>query len=173
MKHAQTRVQIRELNQKDAEYVISFFPKVVKADRNREQLEKRNLLIGYLLYTTGLRASELLSLNWGSFRYNRQGYLYADVIGKGNKPRTIPIKEETVELLFDYRKILGESVEINPEDTSPLFFALYNKKEPCEHKKRLTYPSLYKIVKEAVHLAGKNVKSLTSLVSPYLCHHVA
>ncbi len=163
---AQTRVQVRELNQKDAEYLISFFPKVVKANQNREQLEKRNLLIAYLLYTTGLRASELLSLNWGSFRYNRQGHLYADVIGKGKKPRTIPIKEETVKLLFDYRRSLGESVDINPEDTSPLFFALYNKKEPCEHKKRLTYPSLYKIVKEAVHLAGKHWK-----VSPHWFRH--
>lgn len=162
----QTRVQVRDLNQKDAEYLISYFSKIVKANTNREQLEKRNLLIGYLLYTTGLRASELVSLNWGSFRYNRQGYLYVDVIGKGKKPRSIPVKEETIELLFDYRKSLGESVEINLEDVSPLFFALYNKKEPCEHKKRLTYPSLYKIVKEAVHLAGKNSK-----VSPHWFRH--
>jgi len=162
----QTRFQVRELKQRDAEYVISFFPKIVKANRNRDQLEKRNLLIGYLLYTTGLRASELLSLNWGSFRYNRQGILYVDVIGKGRKPRTIPIRDETQELLFAYRKSLGETIEINPEDTSPLFFALYNKKEPSIHKKRLTYPSLYKIVKEAVHLAGKHSK-----VSPHWFRH--
>ena len=88
-----------------------------------------------LLYTTGLRASELLSLNWGSFRYNRQGHLYADVIGKGKKPRTIPIKEETKELLFEYRKSLGESIEINTEDTSPLFYALYNRNEPSNKKR--------------------------------------
>ena len=138
----------------------------MKAIKNREQLEIRNLLIGYLLYTTGLRASELLSLNWGSFRYNRQGHLYADVIGKGNKPRTIPIKEETMELLFKYRNSLGESVKIDPEDSSPLFYALYNKLEPNKDKKRLTYPSLYKIVKEAVHLAGKNAK-----VSPHWFRH--
>ncbi|MBY0120478.1 tyrosine-type recombinase/integrase [Bacillus sp. S/N-304-OC-R1] len=162
----QTRVQVRELNQKDAEYLISFFPKIVKANRNREQLQKRNLLIGYLLYTTGLRASELLSLNWGSFRYNRQGYLFADVIGKGNKARTIPIKEETIEVILDYRQSLGESVEINPEDISPLFFSLYNKKGPFEHKKRLTYASLYKMVKEAVSLAGRNSK-----VSPHWFRH--
>jgi integrase/recombinase XerD len=163
---AQTRVQVRELNQRDAEYLISFLPKIVKANRNREQLEKRNLLIGYLLYTTGLRASELLSLNWGSFRNNRQGYLYADVIGKGKKPRTIPIKEETKELLMDYRRSLGESVDIDPEDISPLFFALYNKKELHEHKRRLAYPSLYKIVKEAVTMAGKHAK-----VSPHWFRH--
>ncbi|GIN87338.1 tyrosine recombinase XerD [Heyndrickxia sporothermodurans] len=162
----QTRVQVRELNQKDAEYIISCFPKIVRSERNRDQLEKRNILIGYLLYTTGLRASELLSLNWGSFRYNRQGYLYADVIGKGQKPRTIPIKDETEKRLFEYRKSLGESVEMNPEDTSPLFFALYNRKDLDGVKKRLTYPSLYKIVKEAVHLAGRHSK-----VSPHWFRH--
>lgn len=163
---SQTRVQIRELSQTDAEYVISMFPKVVKSDRNREQLEKRNVLMGYLLYTTGLRASELLSLNWGSFRSNRQGYLYADVIGKGGKPRTIPIKDETKEQLFVYRKSLGESIELNMNDTSPLFFALYNKNDLHTHKKRLSYPSLYKIVKEAVHLAGKQLN-----VSPHWFRH--
>lgn len=163
---SQTRVQVRELSQRDAEYLISFFPKIVKAKRNREQLEKRNLLIGYLLYTTGLRASELLSLNWGSFRYNRQGFLFADVIGKGKKPRTIPIKEGIREMLFEYRRSLGESVEIDPDDTSPLFFALYNKKNLSDKKKRLTYPSLYKIVKEAVQLAGKHSK-----ISPHWFRH--
>ncbi len=163
---SQTRVQVRELNQRDAEYLISYFPKVVKSEVNREQLELRNLLIGYLLYTTGLRANELLSLNWGSFRYNRQGYLYVDVIGKGNKPRTIPVKEETEQLLFKYRKSLGESVEIDTGDVSPLFFSLYNRTDLLQHKKRLTYPSLYKIVKEAVQLAGRQ-----SQVSPHWFRH--
>jgi integrase/recombinase XerD len=129
-------------------------------------LEKRNFLIGYLLYTTGLRASELLSLNWGSFRYNQKGYLYADVIGKGKKPRSIPIRDETKEILFNYRTSIGESVEVNIEDTGPLFFALYNKKNTLSNKKRLTYPALYKIVKEAVHLAGKNLK-----VTPHWFRH--
>ncbi len=164
--NSQTRVQVRELSQKDAEFLISFFPKMVKATRNREQLEKRNLLIGYLLYTAGLRASELLGLNWGSFRYNRKGHLYADVIGKGNKPRTIPIREETVDILFNFRKSIGESVEINTQDTSPLIFAMYNKNLPITNKKRLTYPALYKIVKEAVQLAGKNTK-----VTPHWFRH--
>ncbi|OIK04561.1 hypothetical protein BIV60_27865 [Bacillus sp. MUM 116] len=70
------------MNQKDAEFLITFFPKIVKATRNHEQLEKRNLLIGYLLYTMGLRASELLSLNWGSFRYNRIVGFYLQMLSE-------------------------------------------------------------------------------------------
>ncbi|TCN18933.1 tyrosine-type recombinase/integrase [Mesobacillus foraminis] len=129
--NSQTLVQVRELSQKDAEYLISFFPKTVKAARNREQLEKRNLLIGYMLYPMGLRASELLSLNWGSFRYNRKGHLYADVIGKGNKPRTGPIREETEEILFKkYWRVSGDKYG----ETSPVFFAMYIKTYPLQIK---------------------------------------
>jgi integrase/recombinase XerD len=162
----QSRMQVRELTQRDAELIISCLPKIVKAKRNREQFEKRNLLIGYLLYTTGIRASELLNLNWGSFRYNHKGYLFADIIGKGNKPRSIPIREETKQLLFSYRKSIGETIEINIEDTSPLFFSLYNKTQPFINRKRLTYPALYKIVKEAVYYAGKNLS-----VTPHWFRH--
>ncbi|MEX3713193.1 tyrosine-type recombinase/integrase [Cytobacillus horneckiae] len=166
IKETQMRPQVRELNQKDAEQLIACFPKIVKARKNQEPLEKRNLLIAYLLYTTGIRASELLSINWGSFRYNRQGFLYADVIGKGQKHRSIPIREETVAILMDYRRSIEEPTEIDPEDTSPLLFSIYNKKELHTEKKRLTYASLYKIVKEAVHLAGKQ-----SSVSPHWFRH--
>lgn len=161
------RVPRRELSQADAQWLLTFFPKIVKAKKNREQLQKRNLLIGYLLYSTGLRASELLSLNWGSFRYSHQGHLFVDVIGKGKKQRTVPIRNEVKEVLFSYRKSTGDSTELNLEDQSPLFFALYNKEEtPRKTKKRLTYPALYKIVKEAVELAGKNSK-----ISPHWFRH--
>jgi integrase/recombinase XerD len=158
------RVQRRELSQTDAEWLISFFPKIVKSKRNREQLEKRNLLIGYLLYTTGL--SELLSLNGGSFRYSRKDHLFVDMVGKGKKPRTIPVREETKNILFEYREPTGETTRIDTGDTSPLFYVLYNKEETRDDKKRLTYPALYKLVKIAVELAGKDSK-----ISPHWFRH--
>ncbi|KKB34757.1 tyrosine-type recombinase/integrase [Bacillus thermotolerans] len=160
------RTPLRELSQADAERILSFFPQIVKSKRNQEQLKTRNLLIGYLLYTTGLRASELLSLNWGSFRYSRQGHVFVDVIGKGNKERTVPIREEVKRLLFDYRESIHEPTELDPSDQSPLFFALYNREAVGQEKKRLTYAALYKIVKEAVELAGRNTH-----VSPHWFRH--
>ncbi|MED2974076.1 tyrosine-type recombinase/integrase [Fictibacillus sp. B-59209] len=162
---AHTRFQLRELTQEDAEHLISHFSKIVKTDTYRKQLQTRNLLIGYLLYTTGLRASELLNLNWGSFRKNRRGNLLVDVIGKGNKPRTIPVKKETKDLLFNYRETLQESTELNMRDTSPLFYSLYNEETRLK-KKRLTYPALYKIVKTAVKLAAQN-----TAISPHWFRH--
>lgn len=165
-KSQNSRMQLRELSAFDAEYLISFFPKIVKSKTNTEILKKRNLLIGYLLYTTGLRASELVDLNWGSFRYNRQGHLFVDVIGKGNKPRSIPLKEETVELLFDYRRSTDDTTTINPYDSTPLFFTIYNRKKLDQNRKRISYANLYKIVTEAVQLAGKQEK-----VTPHWFRH--
>lgn len=160
------RFQVRELSKRDALEIIGCFPEIVTATTNRTALKRRNLLIGYLLYMTGLRASELLNLNWGSFRYSRSGHMYVDVIGKGNKERTIPLRKEIIELLFEYRKSVGESTELDINDASPLFFAIYNKKLPCKNKKRLTYPALYKIVKQAVELAGKRKE-----ISPHWFRH--
>lgn len=74
-------------------------------------MEKRNLLIGYLLYTTGLHASELLSLNWRSFRYNCKGFLFVDVISKGNKPRSIPIRDKTKDILFSFENIRAKQLK--------------------------------------------------------------
>ncbi|MEK4199916.1 tyrosine-type recombinase/integrase [Cytobacillus sp. FSL K6-0265] len=158
--------QVRELTPNDAEHLISCFPKIVKTNKNREALQTRNLLIGYLLYTTGMRASELLSLNWGSFRINRRGALYADVIGKGKKNRSIPIREEVKAVLFTYRESISAPTEWNTNDTAPLFFSIYNKNDIETDPKRLSYPALYKIVKEAVALAGKQ-----SNVSPHWFRH--
>lgn len=41
---AQTRVQVRDFSQHEAEYLISFFQKMIKAKWNRDQLEKLSYL---------------------------------------------------------------------------------------------------------------------------------
>jgi integrase/recombinase XerD len=146
--------------------LITYLLQIVKTKVYRQPLQKKNLLIGYLLYTAGLRASELLSLNWGSFRKNHKGYLFVDVIGKGNKPRTIPIRAEARNVLFEYRDSINETTTLNPEDPSPLFYFLFNKEEIRQQNKRLSYQALYKIVKEAVKLSEKNTK-----ISPHWFRH--
>ncbi|EIT86703.1 phage integrase family protein [Fictibacillus macauensis ZFHKF-1] len=155
------REERRELPQDEAERLLAFFPEIVKTDRYKEQLQARNLLIGYLLYTTGLRASELLQLNWGSFRKNRRGTLLMDVIGKGRKPRTIPLKKETADVLFRYREITAQTTVLNPRDLSPLFYTFHYKEQ-----KRLTYPALYKLVKQVVTAAQEKTD-----ISPHWFRH--
>lgn len=156
------RVQLRELTQEDAENLIDYFPKVVRTQTYRRHLQQRNLLLGYLLYTTGLRASEFVSLNKGSFYY-RKGELWVDVIGKGRKHREVPVRVETEMELLRYLEMWEGSSEINPRDETPLFYSLYNKEET---RQRITYNHLYKIVKEVVRIAGANQK-----ISPHWFRH--
>lgn len=160
------RTTMRELSTHEAKVIIDCFSKAVKTQKNRPQIEARNRLIGFLLLTLGIRASELIQLNWGSFRRNNRGDLLVDVLGKGGKERTLPILDETEAILFEYRTICGDSTDISPNVTDPLFYSIYNRIDPGANKKRLSYAALYKIVKEAVNLAGSNPS-----VSPHWFRH--
>jgi len=62
---------------------------------------KRDHLIFELLYNTGMRCSELVSLKDSSFDFYGRSL---KVLGKGNKERIIPLSKELVEQLREYRK---------------------------------------------------------------------
>lgn len=156
------RKEIRELPQQEAQMLIKAMPGVVKTNRGIKQtLMLRNSIFGHLLLTTGLRASEVVGLNWGSFRKTNKGYIVADVIGKGGKERTVPIREETIDIILRYRKMLGERVEWNRYDETPLFYRLDRR-----GKQRITYDTLYKVIKAAVLKVGENPN-----VSPHWFRH--
>lgn len=159
------RTEYRELSEEEAVHLISFFPKVVRTKRYREQYILRNTLLGVLLLQTGMRSSEVLGLRWGSFRETNRGKLVVDVIGKGNKQRTIPIFDDVQVVLFDYRLSLGDSVVINKRDTTPLFYNIEHY-DQYEEKKPLAYTTLFRIVKSAVDLSG-----LDEHISPHWLRH--
>lgn len=77
-------------------------------------LESRDRAVLEVLYSTGIRVSELVSLNWGDIDVNL-GILR--VLGKGSKERVVPIGEIALGALGDYgleqrkkwhRKLRGE-----------------------------------------------------------------
>jgi len=71
----------------------------------------RNRLIIELLYTTGIRRAELISLHLGS--YNAQNSTLR-VLGKRNKERIVPVLRCTADVLADYmvkRRALPEIVD--------------------------------------------------------------
>lgn len=51
---------------------------------------KRDRLLLTLIYTTGLRASEVCGLNWSGMKARKNGG-QATVVGKGGKARTVLI----------------------------------------------------------------------------------
>jgi len=59
----------------------------------------RDLLIIELLYSTGMRRTELLGLSDNSFDHSQRN---VKVLGKGNKERIIPVSKDLIELIDTY-----------------------------------------------------------------------
>ncbi|MCA0966792.1 tyrosine-type recombinase/integrase [Priestia flexa] len=159
------RTEYRELSTREAELIVKALEDTVKHSMLKEEYQARNRLIGMLLYLSGMRSSEVLSLNWGSFREDRRGNMLVDVFGKGKKERTIPVFKDVQNALFHYRESLGESTMLNPSDETPLFFQL----KPFVKtgvKKRLSYTTLYRLIKTAVYAIQGN-----SSISPHWFRH--
>lgn len=159
------RTDYRELSEEEARLLAAQMPETVKSRRYQEQYKARNALIGKLLFLTGMRASEVINLNWGSFRRNHKNRLIVDVVGKGGKERTIPIFSEVEEALNKYRLSMGESSILDKWDVSPLLYNMenylrYNK------KKRLSYTTLFRLVKKAVAKC-----EMDNAISPHWFRH--
>jgi integrase/recombinase XerD len=82
-------------------------PKVMKDYFTEEEMDlirkncsnKRQKAIVEVLYSSGLRVSELISLNKNDINWARG---MANIIGKGNKERTVYFSDEALRLLKDY-----------------------------------------------------------------------
>ncbi len=61
---------------------------------------KRNYLLIILLYSTGIRVSELVNLKLSDVNFSAQEII---VLGKGNKERIVPINQYVIDALNDYR----------------------------------------------------------------------
>jgi integrase/recombinase XerD len=119
-------------------------PKVIPPEKIAQMIEKANRsgnlrdeAILELLYATGMRATELISLNLGDVELE-EGYTRCQ--GKGKKERIIPLHERAINILRTYIK------EFHPhilDRESPLFL---------NHRgERLTRQGLWQIIKEYAH----------------------
>lgn len=121
-----------------------------------EQTDDFNIVrartIIYILYLTGLRASELLSLDDNMIDFvNKE----IKATGKRNKQRIIPFAQELQDVVCSYLALRDEKIE---RIDNALFVG--NK------GKRLTYGQLRKIVKENLSLVFTMKK-----LSPHLLRH--
>jgi len=119
----------------------------------------RDLAMLALLYDTGTRISELISLDRGDLRLS--GKTTVRVIGKGNKMRLIPVSPEAGNILKAYLK--SNCIDMN-QTVSPLFFNRSNN--------RLTRPGLTYILQKYVAMArDKNPGSFGKTVSAHTVRH--
>ena len=68
----------------------------------------RDYLLLEILYTTGIRRSELIALKWEAINFEGN---QMKVIGKGNKMRLIPFGEALKQTLAAYKKVVEEHFE--------------------------------------------------------------
>jgi len=114
----------------------------------------RNKAILEVLYATGVRASEVTSLDVDSVHFD---YGYLRCMGKGSKERIVPVAESVVDLL---RRYLTESrvLLLRGKAEAALFVSVRGR--------RLTRDMVWKIVKKYARLAG-----IAKRVYPHTLRH--
>lgn len=117
--------------------------------------DPRDSAMLHLLFSTGLRVSELVSLDREQVNLARQEF---SVRGKGDKLRIIFISNKAKEVLEKYLN--------KRKDTDPALF-IRQVKNPAEHDDlRLTARSVQRIVKKYAAIAG-----LVKKVTPHVLRH--
>ncbi|WP_196887848.1 site-specific tyrosine recombinase XerD [Aureivirga sp. CE67] len=116
---------------------------------------ERNFVIIELLYSCGLRVSELITLRLSDLFFE-EGFIR--VVGKGDKQRFIPINESTQHLILEYIKNSRSKIKVNDSFSDTLFLN--------RRGKQLTRNMIFIIIKETAKTAG-----VTKKISPHTFRH--
>ena len=115
----------------------------------------RNRAIFEVLYSCGIRVSELTGLNVYDVDFNEK---VVRVLGKGAKQRIVPIGKKALDAIEAYRQRLQEETGISTAKNAPLFL---NK-----NKGRLTARSVARILEKTARECG-----ILTPVSPHALRH--
>ncbi|HUA13229.1 MAG TPA: site-specific tyrosine recombinase/integron integrase [Candidatus Sulfotelmatobacter sp.] len=145
------RKQVTFLNNEELERLFAQ-PDISKVNglRDRAILE--------LLFSSGLRVSELVGLNKDSINLKRREFM---VRGKGQKDRPIFISEESAKWIMEY-------LDERSDNTKPLFIRYSGNKQVdlTGNYHRLTARSVQRLVSRYALMAG-----ITKHVSPHTLRH--
>jgi integrase/recombinase XerC len=116
---------------------------------------RRDRAILEVIYSCGLRVSELVGLNWCDID---SSLALVRVRGKGRKERVVPIGQKALTALADYRAVVGQLCRRAPADADAVFLNTRGT--------RLTARSVARLV-DAYTLAS----GLAAKVSPHALRH--
>ncbi|WED27138.1 site-specific tyrosine recombinase XerD [Vibrio sp. DW001] len=120
-----------------------------------DPLELRDKAMLELLYATGLRVTELVSLTMENMSL-RQGVVR--VIGKGNKERLVPMGENAVDWIENFLQD-GRSILLDEKSSDVVF--------PSKRAKQMTRQTFWHRIKHYSVIAGID----TDLLSPHVLRH--
>ncbi len=130
---------------------------LIKNIKKDSKVSSRNHAIVELLFSSGLRVSELTELKISQLHMNdKLNNKYLIIEGKGGKERIVPMRDEAVKVLRDYLINERQSLRKEPND---LVFLNYK----GEHLSRV---SVFKILKELAKEAG-----IEKEISPHTLRH--
>ncbi|MGH1465310.1 MAG: site-specific tyrosine recombinase XerD [Cognatishimia sp.] len=131
-----------------------------KSGRNKLDRARNNCLME-LLYATGMRVSELVSLPTSSARGNPNMLL---VLGKGGKERMVPLSPGARDALAYWLELRDAAEEKNRENGKPISGFLFPSRGKLGH---LTRHRFYVLIKEFAVLGGVD----PSKVTPHTLRH--
>ncbi|GHU14844.1 tyrosine recombinase XerD [Alphaproteobacteria bacterium] len=113
-----------------------------------KQEKLRADLILYLLYGSGLRVSELISVKRNALVESK----FLRILGKGNKERIVPIASAVIPLMKEWIAVCPESIWMFPSVSST---------------KHITRQRMFQILKTIAALSGVD----TTKISPHVLRH--
>ena len=122
----------------------------------------RNKVMLYLLYSTGMRVTELVEMTIDRVHFDSG---FVSVVGKGNKERMVPVPRKILDMISQYLDVIYE--KLLPVKTLPqghvnyLFPSCYQ----CKIKP-LSRQLLWSIVKKTLYHSG-----ITKNISPHSLRH--
>lgn len=133
------------------------------ADKDDSGKGQRNRMMIYLLYATGMRVSELVNLTFDQIHFDT-GFI--NLVGKGNKERSIPLPKNIFKMLKHYQenvypKLIPSKILANEKIANYVFVsAQKNVVKPIS--RQMFWMSLKKVLQKA---------SIFKNISPHSLRH--
>lgn len=105
-------------NQLEADEILALLKSTempLSSDKDNDFLKARLHFLIYLLTLTGLRNHEIRKIRWQDF-CNLRNCWWLYIVGKGKKPRLVPVTDELLQIIKKYRITLGKLPYPTPED---------------------------------------------------------
>ena len=128
--------------------------KLISSINLNNEFGQRNKTIVEVLYGTGIRVSELITLNLSNIFFNES---FLKVFGKGNKERFVPLGDVASIEIKKYLD-LREKLNIDPKFSDILFLNRYGR--------QLTRSMIFKIIKDSAKEAN-----IRKNISPHTLRH--